>query len=276
MIPISSFNTLESIDPMQKPAPQSHIIHGKTVTGIQMGQGPDLVILHSLLTDGRAFDQVLPALAKDNRVTLLNLPGFHGSTPIEATWSAYSQWIADAVAAFGVASGFQLLGNGFGGSLALGYALAHPTTLSKLVICDAAAGFPEQGKQAFRVMAEKVAAGGLGAIAEIAANRVFHPAYLEAHPNAINERREALLLIHPDAFQAACSLLVEADLIPQCKSLDVPVLVICGELDAATPPVLNRAIADAVPHARYIELPQIGHCPPLEAPDAFLAAFHSH
>lgn len=261
---------------MTKSAPQHHNVSGHTVTGIQTGQGPDLVILHSLLTDARAFDHVMPELEKSYRVTLLNLPGFHGSTPIEASWSAYTAWIGGAVAAFGVKSGFTLLGNGFGGSLALGYALAHPETLSKLVICDAAAGFPEQGKQAFRVMAEKVAAGGLGAIAEIAANRVFHPAYLEAHPNAINERREALLLIHPDAFQAACSLLVEADLIPQCKSLDLPVLVICGELDAATPPVLNRAIAEAVPHARYVELHQIGHCPPLEAPQAFLDAFNSH
>jgi hypothetical protein len=150
-----------------------------------------------------------------------------------------------------------LLGNGFGGSLALGYALAYPETLSKLVICDAAAGFPEQGKQAFRVMAEKVASGGLGAIAEIAANRVFHPAYLAAHPTAIDERREALMLIHPDAIQAACSLLVEADLIPQCRDLKLLTLVICGELDAATPPVLNRAIAEAIPHARYIELPKM-------------------
>ena len=157
---------------MQKPAPQHHTIHGKSVTGIQTGQGSDLVILHSLLTDARAFDHVLPDLAKHHRVTLLNLPGFHGSDPIEASWSAYNAWIADAVAAFGVHPGFTLLGNGFGGSLALGYALAYPETLSKLVICDAAAGFPEQGKQAFRVMAEKVASGGLGAIAEIAANRV--------------------------------------------------------------------------------------------------------
>jgi pimeloyl-ACP methyl ester carboxylesterase len=260
---------------MQKPAPQHHTIHGKSVTGIQTGQGSDLVILHSLLTDARAFDHVLPDLAKHHRVTLLNLPGFHGSDPIKASWSDYNTWIADAVAAFGVHAGFTLLGNGFGGSLALGYALAYPETLSKLVICDAAAGFPEQGKQAFRVMAEKVASGGLGAIAEIAANRVFHPAYLAAHPTAIDERREALMLIHPDAFQAACSLLVEADLIPQCRDLKLLTLVICGELDAATPPVLNRAIAEAIPHARYIELPKIGHCPPLEAPQAFLDAFNS-
>jgi 3-oxoadipate enol-lactonase len=248
---------------------------GKKITGRQTGHGSDLVILHSLLTDAQAFDLVLPTLASNHRVTLINLPGFHGSEPIEASLSAYTNWIDTALNAFSIGKDVVLLGNGFGGSLALAYAIAHPTRLSKLVICDAAAGFPEQGKQAFRVMAQKVKEGGLGAIAEIAANRVFHPAYLANHPHAIDERREALLKIHPDAFQAACALLVDADLLPEARHLSLPVLVICGELDAATPPVLNKAIAETIPHAHYIELAGIGHCPPLEAPQEFLKAFAS-
>jgi pimeloyl-ACP methyl ester carboxylesterase len=52
----------------------------------------------------------------------------------------------------------------------------------------------------------------------------------------------------------------------------MPTLVVCGEFDQATPPVLNKAIADKVAGARYVELPGCGHCPPLEQPQAFLAA----
>lgn len=251
------------------------IVDGKKITGRQSGQGPDLVILHSLLTDSHAFDTVLPELATHHRLTLINLPGFHGSEPIAADMKTYTDWIRGALNAFGIADGFTLLGNGFGGSLALGYAIAYPATLSKLVICDAAAGFSEQGKQAFRVMAQKVKEGGLGAIAEIAANRVFHPAYLEKHPHAIEERRSALMKIHPDAFEAACTLLVDADMLPDAQALTLPVLVICGALDAATPPVLNKAIADTIPNARYVELANVGHCPPLEAPEAFMNALAS-
>jgi 3-oxoadipate enol-lactonase len=250
-------------------------VAGKNVTGSQTGQGSDLVILHSLLTDGHAFDHVIPRLAAHHRVTLINLPGFNGSDPIAADMLAYTTWIHDAIKAFGVHDGFILLGNGFGGSLALAYTIAHEATVAKLIICDAAAGFPEQGKQAFRVMAQKVKEGGLGAIAEIAANRVFHPAYLDQHPQAIEERREALMKIHPDAFQAACSLLVDADMLPAARNLKIKTLVICGELDAATPPVLNKAIAETIPHAQYVELQGIGHCPPLEAPDAFMAALNA-
>jgi pimeloyl-ACP methyl ester carboxylesterase len=48
--------------------------------------------------------------------------------------------------------------------------------------------------------------------------------------------------------------------------------VVCGEFDQATPPALNKAIADKVPGARYVELPGCGHCPPLEQPEQFIAA----
>ena len=54
--------------------------------------------------------------------------------------------------------------------------------------------------------------------------------------------------------------------------MKVPTLVVCGALDQATPPALNKLIAEKVPGARYVELAGCGHCPPLEQPDAFLAA----
>jgi 3-oxoadipate enol-lactonase len=246
--------------------------HG-ALTAVRVGAGPDLVVLHSLLADRHAFDAVLPALAAKFRVTLINLPGFHGSQPtVLALMDAYVAAIEDGFDEFGIARDAVLLGNGFGGTVALAFAIAHPERISKLVLSDAAACFPPEGRQAFAVMAQKVAEGGLGAVAEIAAKRVYSPAYLEAHPDAVAERQKVLLDIHPDAFQAACRILQEADLVPLLSHLRVPTLVVCGAMDQATPPALNREIADHVKEARYVELPGCGHCPPLEQPDAFLGA----
>jgi pimeloyl-ACP methyl ester carboxylesterase len=121
-------------------------------------------------------------------------------------------------------------------------------------------------------MAQKVADNGLGAVAEIAAKRVYSPAYLAAHPEKIEERKQVLLGIEPRAFQAACKILQESDLVPLLHHLRVPTLVVCGEMDQATPPALNKEIAGKVPRARYVELPGCGHCPPLEQPEAFLKA----
>lgn len=242
------------------------------LTAARMGRGPDLVILHSLLTDRHAFDAVLPELSKDFRITLLNLPGFHGSRPVAASMESYVAGVRQALAEFDIAAPCTLMGNGFGGTVALAFALEGSDGLARLILSDVAAGFPPEGRQAFKVMADKVAAGGLGAIADIAANRVFHAAYLKVHPQAVEERRAVLLQIDPMAFRAACAILMEADLTPKLSRLHIPTLVVCGELDQATPPPLNKAIVSAVRQARYVELPGCGHCPPLEQPQAFLAA----
>lgn len=246
--------------------------HG-ALTAVRTGEGRDLVVLHSLLADRHAFDPVLPALAAKHRVTLINLPGFDGSQPtMLALMDAYVAAIEDGFDEFDIGTDAVLIGNGFGGTVALAFAIAHPERISKLVLSDAAACFPPEGRQAFAVMAQKVADSGLGAVAEIAARRVHSPAYLKAHPEAIEVRKKVLLGIEPKAFHAACKILQETDLTPLLHHLRVPTLVVCGELDQATPPALNKAIVEKVAGSRYVELPGCGHCPPLEQPDAFLAA----
>jgi 3-oxoadipate enol-lactonase len=242
-------------------------------TGQKTASGCDLVVLHSLLADRHAFDPVLPALAAKHRVTLFNLPGFHGSEPtVLPLMDAYVASIEDGFDEFKIGNDAVLIGNGFGGTVALAFALAHPERIAKLVLSDAAACFPDEGRAQFAGMAAKVGEGGLGAIAEIAAKRVFSPAYLAAHPEKIEERKQVLLGIAPKAFLAACKILQEADLTPLLPRLKVPTLVVCGEFDQATPPALNKQIADKVAGARYVELPGCGHCPPLEQPEAFIAA----
>jgi len=243
------------------------------LTAVRTGEGWDLVLLHSLLADRFAFEPVLPKLAAKHRVTLFNLPGFHGSQPaMLALMDAYLAVIEDGFDEFGIAKDAVLIGNGFGGTVALAFALAHPERISKLVLSDAAAGFPSEGREAFAIMAQKVADGGLGSIAEIAAKRVFSPAYLAAHPEKIEERKKVLMGIDPKAFQAACRILQETDLVPLLHHMKVPTLVVCGEFDQATPPALNKQLVEKIPDAKYVELPGCGHCPPLEQPDQFIAA----
>src|SRR6476646_2876879 len=232
-----------------------------TLTAVRTGAGPDLVVLHSLLADRHAFDPVLEALAAKHRVTLINLPGFHGSAPpLLALMDAYVATIEDGFDEFGIGNDAVLIGNGFGGTVALAFAIAHPERISKLVLADAAASFPPQGREAFAT------------VAEIAAKRVHSPSFLAAHPEAIETRKQVLLGIDPKAFQAACKILQETDLVPLLHHLRVPTLVVCGELDQATPPALNKAVAATVAGARYVELPGCGHCPPLEQPREFIAA----
>jgi 3-oxoadipate enol-lactonase len=242
------------------------------VTAVQSGSGEDIVLLHSLLCDRTSFDAVLPVLAARYRVTSINLPGFHGSRTVAANIKSYVDAIAKAIDEFGVGESMTLMGNGFGGTLALALAAAKPTAVSKLVVVDAAAAFPEAGRQAFVSMAALVRDQGMSAIATVAARRVYHDSYIDKHPHVIEERRAVLLGIEPNSFLEACEILASIDLLPELPSIRTPTLVVYGSHDQATPPDLIRAIVRAVPNAQMREIDDCGHCPPLEKPKEFLSA----
>ena len=242
------------------------------LTAVQCGAGRDLLVIHSLLADRTAFDPVLPWLGARFRVTLVNLPGFHGSACIAPGIETYADHLARVFEPGGLSPETVVVGNGFGGTVAVAMALRHGEKFGKLVLSDVAAGFPPEGRKAFEVMAGKVEQEGIGSVATISANRVFHAAYLAAHPNAVEQRRNVLMGIAPQGFIAACRSLMNTDLTPELGKIKKPVRVICGELDAATPPALCRLLAERISGGSYIELPGCGHCPPLEQPDTFLAA----
>src|SRR5260370_2594096 len=117
------------------------------VTAVRAGSGRVLVILHSLLTERHAFVPVLPQLSRRFRVTLPNLPGFHGSKPVEGGLAAYIGWVGRVLDAFDIGADPILMGNGFGGTLALAFALAHGGRGRRLGACDRAPGVSEGGKQ---------------------------------------------------------------------------------------------------------------------------------
>jgi 3-oxoadipate enol-lactonase len=242
---------------------------------VSRGAGPDLVLLHSLLIDRSAYELVTPALARTHRVHLVALPGFDGSTPLDGDGSAgveaYADRVAEGLRALPLEPGAALLGNGFGGFIAVALAVRHGDLFERLLLIDTAAGFPEAAREAFKVMGEKVQAGGMGAIADIAARRIFHEAYLAAHPEAVEARRTVLRRFDPAAFVAACRALERVDLWGMLGGIRQKTLVMVGALDAATPVPLAERLARDIPGAAFILLPDCGHCPPLEQPEIFLA-----
>src|SRR3974390_1326891 len=90
-----------------------------SLTAARTGRGTGIAIFHSLLAERPGFDPVLPALARNRRVTLFNLPGFHGSQPpVLALMDAYVATFQDGFQEFGLGSDTVLIGNGFGGTAA--------------------------------------------------------------------------------------------------------------------------------------------------------------
>src|SRR5579883_2161089 len=100
-------------------------VAGGVVDVVSAGEGPDLVLLHSLLIDRSAFERVLPRLSRSRRVHLVALPGFDGSTDAGPDVEDYADRVADALRVLRLGPGSALLGNGFGGFVAVALAARH-------------------------------------------------------------------------------------------------------------------------------------------------------
>lgn len=237
----------------------------------QRGSGPDLLLIHSLLTELTVFDSVLPALAKNHRVTRINLPGFGASSPIELkTLGEHADHVARVMDALKLPTDTTVFGNGFGAFVALELAIRHGKRFGPLIVADTLAAFPEPARVPFRVMAEKVSAGGMQAVLDTAIGRMFPPAFAQANPDVIADRKAKLAAVEPQCFARACLALASMDLSAQVGTIRNKTLVLCGALDQTTPAPLAKQLAEKIPGARYEDIPDSGHCPMLEQPDTLV------
>jgi pimeloyl-ACP methyl ester carboxylesterase len=237
------------------------------------GSGPDFVIIHSLLTGPEAFDHLASSLSRGRTVHRVFLPGFGASTPLPDPNPTVAD-LADVVASSmdGLQCGPEttVLGNGLGSFIGLSLAVRHGDRFKGLIASNTGPGFPEDRRGAFLEMSALADRGGMSAVADIAIRRIFPAPFLEAHPEAPAQRRAVLEEIDPGAFAAACRALAVLDLGEDLPKIENPTLVIAGEIDQTTPPEMGRAVAAAIPGARFREIPGCGHCPQLERPGALL------
>jgi 3-oxoadipate enol-lactonase len=241
-----------------------------TVNAAQSGKGPPLFLFHSLLSDRASFDAIVPSLSRSFRVIVPELPGFGGSQVVTGGLAAVADRMAQMVRDAAAGEDAIVLGNGYGGFVALQMAIRHPGIATKLILADCGAAFSEPGREAFRNMAATSSAKGLAAITDVAMLRLFAPEFQVQHPDLMRDRREAFLRTDPDVFRAACDALAKLDLRGEVGKVKVPVLVLVGEHDEATPPPMSHELAGLLPRACLEIIPGCAHVPQLQAPQTFL------
>lgn len=241
-----------------------------TVNAAQSGDGRPLFLFHSLLSDRASFDAIVPELSQAFRVIVPELPGFGRSHAVSGGLAAVADRMAEAVKEGAAGQEAIVLGNGYGGFVALQMAIRHPRIATKLILADCGAAFSEPGRDAFRNMAAAAKAKGLAAITDVAMRRLFAPQFQGEHPDLMADRREAFLKTDPEVFREACAALAELDLRPELSKVKVPVLVLVGEHDEATPPPMSHELAAGLPQAQLEIIPGCAHVPQLQSPKIFL------
>jgi 3-oxoadipate enol-lactonase len=242
----------------------------KKLNILRSGSGAPIVLFHSLLADRTSFDPLALMLAKTHEVITLSLPGFPGSDFVGADLGALADQIVAAITSLNLGQKPILLGNGFGGFVALVCALRHPNFASRLVLADCGACFSEPGRAAFRNMSNVAKEKGLEAVADIAMRRLFSPEFQVQNPDLIADRKARFLTLPTETFHGACAALADLDLRPQLATMTLPTLVLVGDMDEATPPPMSHELAELLPNAQLIVLEACAHVPQLQSPNVFM------
>jgi pimeloyl-ACP methyl ester carboxylesterase len=175
---------------------------------------------------------------------------------------------------------FLLLGHSMGGMVAQVVAVTAPARLCGLVLMDTTHG-PIDGLDPELVsMGQKVVReGGMPALLEAQKAMGSGPLDSPAHLRVVAERDGYLqfcdgktLATSPHMWLALSGQMVEqADRLEELRSLPMPVLVVAGEQDEGflRP---SRVMSSVIPGARLAVIPDAGHSPQFEAPEAWFEA----
>ncbi|MBN6033565.1 3-oxoadipate enol-lactonase [Amycolatopsis sp. 195334CR] len=142
---------------------------------------------------------------------------------------------------------------------------AHaPERLLSLVLCCTSAklGPPEMWADRIRAVRE----GGTGSLASAVVGRWVTPAF-DAGRRA--ELEEMVASTSDEGYAGCCAAIEVMNLTGELAQIPVPTLVISTSEDAATPPPHGKAIAEAIPGARFAEVGGAAHLGNVERPDEF-------
>jgi pimeloyl-ACP methyl ester carboxylesterase len=245
------------------------------------GDGPPVLLGHSLLCDGRMWDGVIARLGGRFRIYNIDVRG-HGASTAPAPFTLED--LADDWRALLDQEKIPraiLCGLSMGGMTAMRLALASPERVAGMALLDSSADpQPAWERFKFRLMVE--------ALVRVGHHRLLDRAVapLMFGPDSLRDRREVvdaqLARIRENApaqiYHGVRAVIERRSIHDRLPSLRCPVRVIVGADDRATPPERSRRIAAAIPGARLSLVPRAGHLSAVERPDEIarqLAEFFS-
>lgn len=239
---------------------------------------PTLLLLHGFASSLHTWEPWAQALASTHRVIRVDLPGA-GLTGADPTGDYSDERSVALLAALldqrGVARA-TVIGHSMGGRLAWRFAAAQPMRVDRLVLV-APDGFASPGFEYGKPPEVGLTVRLMQYVLPKAVLRMsLEPAYADrsAITEALVTRYHDMMLAPQvrSALIARMQQLVLQDPVPMLRRIGAPTLLLWGDKDAMIPPAHAQDYLNALPHARLVLLPGVGHLPHEEAPAAALPA----
>lgn len=237
-------------------------------------EAPPLLLIHGSGASGSSWRPVVPPLAGRYHVIRVDLPG-HGQSPPAPSYEVPEQ--AGRVAALLDGLGLRhvtVAGHSSGGYIATALAERRLDLVGSLALISSgpslAAFLPQPavlralmappfGPLLWSRRSDATIRKGLSAVCNLP---VDIPDDVVAEVRGIGYRTFRTVLRRNTAY------ITERSLPERLTALDLPVLAVFGTADRRWDPASSIHQYDAVPNARVERLPDVGHLPMLEAPDA--------
>jgi pimeloyl-ACP methyl ester carboxylesterase len=244
--------------------------NGLEIAYTRVGRGPPLVLVHGAAVDSRMWGPQLAALADEFTVVAWDEPGAGRSSDVPAAFALvdYADCLAALIDALDLGPA-HVAGLSWGGTVALELYRHHPERVATLVLVDTYAGWKGSlSEQEVRARVEGVRQ------MLAAADHLFEPTlpglFAGEPPADFVPLLDAMAAdVRPESMRTALLVMAEADQRDLLPRLQVPTLLIWGELDARSPLSVARQFKDAVPDARLVVIPGAGHVSNLEQPGLF-------
>jgi pimeloyl-ACP methyl ester carboxylesterase len=168
---------------------------------------------------------------------------------------------------------FALAGLSFGGYIAFEMMRHAAARIAKLALLDTSAR-PDMAEQTAgrKTQIAMAQTGRYGEIADLSIPRYLHRDR-QSDPAMTGIVRQMIDETGAEAFvRQLQTIMSRPDSRPLLASIRCPTLVLVGDGDLATPPELNKEIADGIPGARFAVVPECGHLSTIERPEAVNAA----
>ena len=233
---------------------------------------PAIIMLHGFGASLHTWEAWAQALSAEYRVIRFDLPGFGltGADPTgDYTDARAMQVIAALMDRLRVRRAI-LIGNSMGGRIAWSFAARHPARVSRLVLISPD-GFASTGMAYGHPAEVPLTAGLLPYMLPMPLLRT-DLAMAYGDPRLLSEETVARyrdMILAPgvrEAVLARMAQMVLQDPVPILRQVRAPVLLLWGEKDAVIPIGNAAAYLAALPNARLVALPGLGHVPQEELP----------
>lgn len=237
---------------------------------------PPVVLVHAFPTNHAAWAPQVAALEGRARTIAYDVRGFGRSDAPEDP-AAYGQdrSVADLLAVldhFGIGRAV-LCGLSMGGNIVLNFAFAHPERVSRLVISGTGSGTGNHADFAAMVegWARIAETEGIEAFAETVMRAPIFAEYADRGPKERAHMRALATAGTARGIAHTCRRVLMArptmdTLVPKLARMTCPTTVVVGARDEAVM-VASRLMAETIPGARWIEVPDTGHFNSLERPE---------